>query len=395
MRHTTGTISIASFISSGSTVAPAQFGTTTNHKLGFFTNNGSPSVILDTNGRLGINQATPQTLFHVTASASNSAIMIDNSLTTMSARPLATNAGSANCHIWADGAANGTADAGFLRIAAGGGAGIGNKSYIDLSGYSGTADMNQNIVLGTCGTERMRIRNDGNVGIGTTSPFTPLHVNTTQSAANASGNMTNGFAVSEGGGGPALNMGVYNAASVQYAWLQSAFINNAGVTRALALNPVGGNVGIGTTSPAGKLEVQDTNAIVSSTGTGGFGAFLAKGSGTNNAYLFFYNATNGEQSRITSLDSGVLTFSNTNGAVERMQISAAGSVIVGTAAISTSATDGFLYIPTTAGTPTGVPTAQTGRIAMVYDTTNHQFWFYDSGWKQPKTPAAAAIITWQ
>lgn len=71
------------------------------------------------------------------------------------------------------------------------------------------------------------------------------------------------------------------------------------------------------------------------------------------------------------------------------------SVVIGAAAISTSATDGFLYIPTCVGAPTGTPTTQTGRIPMVYDTTNHQFWFYDSGWKQPKTPAGAAVVTWQ
>lgn len=71
------------------------------------------------------------------------------------------------------------------------------------------------------------------------------------------------------------------------------------------------------------------------------------------------------------------------------------SVVVGNQALATTATEGFLYIPTCAGTPTGVPTTRAGRIAMIYDTTNHQFWFYDGAWLQPKTPAAAAIITWQ
>lgn len=85
----------------------------------------------------------------------------------------------------------------------------------------------------------------------------------------------------------------------------------------------------------------------------------------------------------------------TNTDVEQASIDTAGNIILGTAAISTSATDGFLYIPTCAGTPTGTPTSQSGRVPMIYDTTNHQFWFYDSGWKQPKTPAGAAIVTWQ
>lgn len=71
------------------------------------------------------------------------------------------------------------------------------------------------------------------------------------------------------------------------------------------------------------------------------------------------------------------------------------SAVFGNAAIATTATDGFVYIPTCAGTPTGVPTTNTGRVAMVYDTTNKQFWIYDGAWLQPKTPAAAAIVNWQ
>lgn len=71
------------------------------------------------------------------------------------------------------------------------------------------------------------------------------------------------------------------------------------------------------------------------------------------------------------------------------------SAVFGNAAIATNATDGFVYIPTCAGTPTGTPTSNTGRVALVYDTTNHQFWIYDGGWLQPKTPAGAALVTWQ
>lgn len=71
------------------------------------------------------------------------------------------------------------------------------------------------------------------------------------------------------------------------------------------------------------------------------------------------------------------------------------SVVIGNAALGTTATDGFLYIPTCAGTPTGVPTGFTGRVPLVYDSTNKQFWIYDGAWLQPKTPAGAAIVTWQ
>ncbi len=71
------------------------------------------------------------------------------------------------------------------------------------------------------------------------------------------------------------------------------------------------------------------------------------------------------------------------------------SIVLGNAALATADTDGYVYIPTCAGTPTGVPTANTGRVAFVYDTTGKQFWIYDGAWLQPKTPAGAAIVTWQ
>lgn len=68
--------------------------------------------------------------------------------------------------------------------------------------------------------------------------------------------------------------------------------------------------------------------------------------------------------------------------VERFRVDKNGNVSVGTAAVSTSATDGFLYIPTTAGTPTGVPTTKTGLAATVIDTTNNKICFYiNSAWK--------------
>lgn len=70
--------------------------------------------------------------------------------------------------------------------------------------------------------------------------------------------------------------------------------------------------------------------------------------------------------------------------------------VIGSAAIATNATDGFLYLASGAGTPTGTPTTFTGRVPMYVDTTNSQLWLFLGGaWKQPKTPAGAAIVTWQ
>lgn len=55
------------------------------------------------------------------------------------------------------------------------------------------------------------------------------------------------------------------------------------------------------------------------------------------------------------------------------------SVVVGKAAIATDATDGFLYVPTCAGAPTGTPTSYTGTVPLVFDTTNHRLYVREGG----------------
>jgi hypothetical protein len=58
----------------------------------------------------------------------------------------------------------------------------------------------------------------------------------------------------------------------------------------------------------------------------------------------------------------------------------AGSTVVGTAALATTATSGFLHIPTCAGAPTGVPAGFTGTVPIVFDTTNNKLYVYDGAW---------------
>lgn len=59
---------------------------------------------------------------------------------------------------------------------------------------------------------------------------------------------------------------------------------------------------------------------------------------------------------------------------------AAANILIGSAAIATNATDGFIKVPTCAGTPTGVPTAGNG--CMVMDTTNNRLYIYSaSAWR--------------
>lgn len=62
-------------------------------------------------------------------------------------------------------------------------------------------------------------------------------------------------------------------------------------------------------------------------------------------------------------------------------LNVAGNIVPATAALSTSATNGFIYSSSCAGTPSGTPTAFSGRVPFVVDSTNNKLYIYNSGWK--------------
>lgn len=57
------------------------------------------------------------------------------------------------------------------------------------------------------------------------------------------------------------------------------------------------------------------------------------------------------------------------------------NVVVGNGALATNATNGFFYVDTCAGTPTGVPATYTGRVPLIFDTTNNKLYAYNGAWK--------------
>jgi len=117
---------------------------------------------------------------------------------------------------------------------------------------------------------------------------------------------------------------------------------------------------------------------------------------------FVFTAANGTRMisraaiQITNLDNTAgsedadLSFYTQSGGTamsQKMRLTGLGSVIAGAeAAIATNATDGFLYIPTCAGNATGTPVAVTGKVAMVFDTTNNKLLIYDGGWLGATAP---------
>ncbi len=68
------------------------------------------------------------------------------------------------------------------------------------------------------------------------------------------------------------------------------------------------------------------------------------------------------------------------------------NVQVGGGALATNATDGFLYVPTCAGAPTGAPTAFSGYSPVVVDTTDHKLYFNDGSWEAILPASAFAAV---
>lgn len=98
------------------------------------------------------------------------------------------------------------------------------------------------------GTERMRISNNGNVGIGTTNPEGAVHIAVNSDNGNATTNALIIGGPTSCGGNTNVRIGAHN----DYAWIQSHCANP------LSMNPLGNNVGIGISNPKAKLHVNGT-----------------------------------------------------------------------------------------------------------------------------------------
>jgi len=118
-------------------------------------------------------------------------------------------------------------------------------------------------------SEKMRIHSNGNVGIGTTNPLSPLHVASIASGPiarfiNTSGTGGNGVAI-QGGNGSGIILSLSD-----YSNIERLRVNGDG------------NVGIGTTAPGYNLHIADTDATINLAKTDGDQYLrLVGGSGTN------------------------------------------------------------------------------------------------------------------
>ncbi len=268
--------------------------------------------------------------------------------------------------------------------------------------YASASLTNVSIGSGTVSGNFNAATASGNVGIGTTSPSFALDVS--QSAprirqtattgtnssliqlVNSGGTAYVGLDSSVGGLTSAYSLNMYHSGAYPITFSTSG-------TERMRIDSAG-NVGIGTTSPSSKLEASGADCVVKSSATSGYAGFYAIGSGTNNSYLFLGNTTSGEQGRITSENGGVLVFSNGSGATERMRITSAGNVGIGTSTPSARVDARVANIAD--GTDGGIvniysTTAQAadvgGKLALggLYDGSNYLSFAAVSGRKENST----------
>ena len=202
---------------------------------------------------------------------------------------------------------------------------------INRTGTSGLGKLNVEGGADFTGGNVLLCRDTGNVGIGTSSPSGgKLQIDTGVTSLNqgipaTSGTSQNGILrLTPGGGtyGETLDIGMN--VGTTYAWIQPTNKDNLSVNYNLALNPNGGNVGIGTSSPQQLLSIQDTsnNAYLHCVaGTSNLGGVWVGDSDSDYVGGFLYD--NGQNA----------SYFYTNGS-ERMRIDSSGRLGLGTSSPS-------------------------------------------------------------
>jgi hypothetical protein len=177
------------------------------------------------------------------------------------------------------------------------------------------------------GVESMRIDASGNVGIGTSSPGAKLHVSQGNTSVGALFNGTTrgirfGFDATSSIIEGVDNTGVSSFQPLTVGGVDVRF-TTSGTERARIDSS--GNVGIGTSSPSGRLDVESSSSVLYTnltTTAGGAACVLSLIGGSSSEQAICYNSS--------ALRFGTVTGKNAAGFTERARIDSSGNLLVGT-----------------------------------------------------------------
>jgi hypothetical protein len=197
-------------------------------------------------------------------------------------------------------------------------------------------------------TQSMTLDSSGKLGIGTSSPYASLQVNGPNTNASLTvGTAANAVFAMAAGQELAITANASSPYGINFQARNSvAGGGPSGTSYPIIFNPLGGNVGIGTPSPNGKLDV-----------SGSLGNFYV---GTSGAELFFTRNENNDFLANAGSSAGIrlgaqsyLRFDTGTTLTERMRITSGGYVGIGTTSPNISAGAVGSTVLTLAATSTG------------------------------------------